>query len=279
MATQSSVRSCVSDGVGYIWLADVARKNSVTAATRAESLAFLNTLSADPEVRCIVLNADGEVFSAGIALEELEFLAEGGSMDPARRSLVISEFVGAFQDWVSAFERCPKPIIAAIHGACIGGGIDLITACDIRMCSKKALFSVREARVGLCADVGTLQRLPKVVGSDSWVRDLAFTGRDFGADEALRQGLVQEVLEDASQLAARAEALAKQIAANSPLGVQATKASLVFSRDHSVADGLQHVRMMNQVYLQAPDLALAVQAVKSRKKATFPNLPSVASKL
>lgn len=235
----------------------------------------MDELSADPEVRCIVLSAEGDIFCAGIALSELEWLVDHGSMEPARRSLAIADYIGGFQDWISSFERCPKPIIAAVHGPCIGGGIDLITACDIRMCTKRAVFSVREAKVGLAADVGTLQRLPKVVGSDSWVRDLAFTGRDFNAEEALRQGLVQEVLDDAAQLAVRAQALAKQIAANSPIGVQATKASLVYSRDHTVSDGLEHVKLMNQVYLQAPDPMMAVQAMKTKKTASFPNVPRI----
>merc|ERR1712194_27320 len=140
---------------------------------------------------------------------------------------------------------------------------------------KGAMFSLREARVGLACDVGTLQQLPRIVGCESWTRDLAFTGRDVGAEEALQRGLVQEVLDDRVQLATRAAALARQIAANSPLGVRATKASLLFSREHSVADGLENVRLMNQVYLQAPDLAMAVQAFKTRKQATFPDLPGM----
>jgi len=129
-----------------------------------------------------VFSAEGAVFSAGIEVEELGFLNERSSMDPGRRAIVIADFIRGFQDVVTAFERCAKPIIAAVHGPCIGAGIDMITACDIRICSKQALFSVREARVGLAADVGTLQRLPKVVGCDSWVRDLALTGRDVKAE-------------------------------------------------------------------------------------------------
>lgn len=275
MGDMNLARSSVSDGVGYLWLADAGRKNAVTVAMRHQVASLLNTLVADPEVRCLVLNAEGDAFCAGIALSDLEFLADGGSMDPARRSVQVADFVGGFQDWVSAFERCPKPIIAAIHGACIGAGVDIITACDIRMCSKQTVFSVREARVGLCADVGTLQRLPKVTGCHSWVRDLAFTGRDFGAEEALQHGLVQEVLDDVNALNRRVEALAKQIATNSPVAVQATKASLIFSRDHGVTDGLEHVKLMNQVYLQAPDMLLAVQAAKSKKPAAFPNMPKI----
>jgi len=149
-----------------------------------------------------------------------------------------------------------------VHGACVGAGIDIITACDIRICSKQALFSVREAKVGLAADVGTLQRLPKVVGCDSWVRDLALTGRDFGAQEALRHGLVQDVLESAQDMEASAIALARQIAANSPLAVTATKASLNYSRDHTIAEGLEHITLMNQVNLQAPDPIIALQAMR-----------------
>merc|ERR1719277_396192 len=194
-------------------------------------------------------------------------------MDPGRRAMVVGDFIRGFQDVVTAFERCPKPVIAAVHGPCIGAGIDMITACDLRFCSKAAVFSVREAKVGLAADVGTLQRLPKVVGCDSWVRDLAFTGRDVKADEALRFGLVQEVLETPEELASRALEVAKHIAANSPLAVVATKASLNYSREHTTADGLEHVALMNQVYLQAPDLGIATQAFLTKKKPSFPELP------
>jgi len=252
----------------------VASKNAVSIRLRREVTNCLSHLSTDPAVRVVVLSAEGKVFSAGIDISELGMLgSEGASLDPGRRAMVIADFIRGFQDFVTALERCAKPVIAAVHGPCIGAGIDIITACDMRLCSKEANFSVREAKVGLAADVGTLQRLPKVVGCDSWVRDLAFTGRDFGAEEALRHGLVQEVLGSPDALLERARQLAKQIAANSPLAVSATKASLNYSRDHTIAEGLEHIVLMNQVNLQAPDTMVAAQAFLTKQAPSFPDLP------
>jgi len=271
----------VADGVGHLRFANAAALNSISAQMRQEVLGCLAALSIDPDVRCVMLSAEGDVFCAGIDLKELGTIGEAGGgggasppLDPGRRAAVISGFVREFQDFITAFERCPKPVVCAVHGACIGGGLNLITACDVRLCSSAAVFSLREVRVGLAADVGGLQRLPKVVGCDSWVRDLALTGRDFKAEEALRFGLVQEVLPTRDALEAAAERLARAIAANSPLAVEATKANLNFSRDHSVADGLQHVLMLNRANLQAPDVQIALQAFRKKETPSFPKMPS-----
>lgn len=268
----SDIRASVKDGVGYLVLAN-SRKNAVNVKLRTECIACLERMAVDPDVRCVVLSADGPVFCAGIDLQEMAMPLATQGLDAARRGMVLGAFVRDFQSFVTAFERFPRPVIAAVQGPCIGGGVDIITACDIRLCSKQAVFSVREARVGLAADVGTLQRLPRVVGCESWVRDLAYTGRDVDAEEARRHGLVQEVLDGGKELMAKAEALAREIAANSPVAVAATKASLVFSRDHTVADGLEHVATMNQAFLQAPDLAISVQAMRSRERPQYPSLP------
>lgn len=269
------VKATVAEGVGHLCLASVARKNAVSRQLRREVSACLAAMGADPGVRAVVLSAHGPVFSAGIDLQELGQLSTGAELDPARRARVVADSIRGFQDFVTGFERCPKPVVAAVHGACIGAGIDMITACDLRLCSKQAVFSVREARVGLAADVGTLQRLPRVVACDSWVRDLAFTGRDFGAEEALRFGLVQEVLATPEELLERAMSIARQIAANSPLAVEATKASLNYSRDHTVAEGLEHIVLVNQVNLQAPDLIAAAQGFLTKTTPTFPDLPQI----
>lgn len=268
------VVASVADGVGHLRLASARTRNALSARMRSDVRECLSLMRADPGVRCVVLSAEGDVFSAGIDLRELGFLGEDGDTDPGRKASVIADFIQEFQDFVSAFERCSKPVICAIHGSCIGGGLNIITSCDIRVCSAKTLFSLREVRVGLAPDVGALQRLPRVVGCDSWVRDLAFTGRDFGAEEALRFGLVQEVFESQEATVARALALGRQIAANSPLAVSATKASLNFSRDHTVADGLQHIMLLNRANLQAPDLQLGVRAALTKGTAQYPDMPA-----
>mmetsp|Transcript_39154 Transcript_39154/g.92123 ORF Transcript_39154/g.92123 Transcript_39154/m.92123 type:complete len:291 (+) Transcript_39154:44-916(+) len=279
------VKASVSDGVAKLRICCPSKRNALGALLRDELQRCLCGLAGEAEVKCIVLCAEGNTFCAGIDLMELTQLGNGGGqsasshIDAGRAAMVLNKSIREFQEFITCFETCTKPIIAAVHGACIGAGVDLITACDIRLCSKAAVFSVREAKVGLAADVGTLQRLPKVVGCTSWVRDLAFTGRDVKADEALRFGLVQDVAETQQAVEAQALELARLIANNSPLAVAATKASLNFSRDHGVAEGLEHVRLLNQSYLQAPDVAISAKAFMQKTRPVYPSLPKLRSAL
>ncbi|KAK2510451.1 hypothetical protein Q9233_017727 [Columba guinea] len=170
-----------------------------------------------------------------------------------------------FQESFTALEKCPKPVIAAIHGACVGAGVDLISACDIRFCSQDAWFQVKEVDIGLAADVGTLQRLPKIVGSQSLVNELAFTARKMMAPEAQSCGLVSRVFADKEALLAGALEVAVAIAARSPVAVQGTKVNLLFSRDHSVPEGLRYVATWNMAMLQTEDILKSVQASMDKK--------------
>jgi len=160
----------------------------------------------------------------------------------------------------SNLERCPKPIIGAVHSACIGGGVDLIAATDIRMCTKDAWFQVKEVDMGLAADVGTLQRLPKIIGSQSLVSELCLTARKVKSEEAERIGLVSSVFDTKEDLMAGAVEMAKTIASKSPVAVQGTKQSLVYSREHSTEEGLDHVARYNMVMLQSEDLMKSAMA-------------------
>jgi Delta3,5-Delta2,4-dienoyl-CoA isomerase len=189
--------------------------------------------------------------------------------DLARTQMAFSSRIRDMQRCFTAVEECPVPVIAAIRGSCIGAGVDLASVCDVRLCSPDASFSVREVRIGLAADVGTLQRLPKVTGSDSRVRELCLTGEFFGADEALRIGFVSRV---SDRPLADAIALSREIAANSPVAVVGTKRSLVYSRDHSVADGLDHIASHNALALTTDDVPIAVRSAQRKTIPTFPNM-------
>ncbi|XP_032533360.1 delta(3,5)-Delta(2,4)-dienoyl-CoA isomerase, mitochondrial, partial [Chiroxiphia lanceolata] len=156
-------------------------------------------------------------------------------------------------------------VIAAVHGPCIGAGVDLISACDIRFCSQDASFQVKEVDIGLAADVGTLQRLPKIVGSQSLVNELAFTARRMLASEALSCGLVSRVLPDKAALLEVALGVAVAIAARSPVAVQGTKINLVYSRDRPTPEGLQHMATWNMAMLQTEDILKSVQAALEKK--------------
>ena len=169
---------------------------------------------------------------------------------------------------VSSVAECPKPVIAAIHGYCIGGGVDLASACDIRVASADAVFSVRETKVAIVADLGSLQRLPRIIGKGH-VAELALTGKDISAARAKEIGLVNDVHRDADATLSAAYRLAAEIAANSPLAVQGTKAVLAACEDRSVADGLDYVATWNAGFLPSDDLVEAMTAFMEKRPPQF----------
>ena len=176
--------------------------------------------------------------------------------------------VRMLQEHTFAIDRCRVPVIAAMSGYIIGGGIDMSTGCDIRLCSEDARFSIKEIDIAIVADLGTLQRIQKVVGNNSWVREMAYTGRLCDAKEAQREGLVSGVYKDREALMKAAFDLAKTIAAKSPVAIFGIKETLNFARDHTITAGLQQVRTLNGALTQTEDLANAAMA--SLKKGSQP---------
>jgi enoyl-CoA hydratase len=176
--------------------------------------------------------------------------------------------IAEFQESFNLIERCRKPVIAAIHGHCIGGGVNLICACDIRLAARDAIFSVRETRIGIVADIGVLQRLPHIVGH-GWAFELALTGRDFSAAEAFNMGLITRTCEDREQLWAEAGKMAAAIASLPPLAVQGVKEVLLYSRDNGVYPGLQYVAQKNAAALPSQDLFEAVAAFMEKRQPKF----------
>jgi enoyl-CoA hydratase len=172
------------------------------------------------------------------------------------------------QGAISALSETRKPIIAAVHGYCIGGGVDLIAACDIRLAARDATFSVREAKVAIVADLGSLQRLPHIIGAGH-VAEMAFTGKDVDAERARSIGLVNDVLDDQADLMAHATALAVEIAANSPLAVQGTKAVLAANEGRTIEEGLDFVATWNTMYLTSNDLKEAMAAFTDKRAPRF----------
>lgn len=204
--------------------------------------------------------------------DHAESFAPSDDLDVGRRMMALRTFIDGYQQSFTALESIPQPVVVAIQGACIGGGVDLVTAADIRLCAADAWFSVKEVDVGMAADVGSLQRLPRVVGSASLVREWCLTGRKVAAAEALSAGLVSRVLPTREALAAEALSLCVEIAAKSPLAVSGTKAMLNYSRDHSVRESLEHVAMFNAAALQSQDVMKAMQATTARQTPIFSNL-------
>ena len=221
------------------------------------------------EARVAVLQAEGKLFTAGIDLQMMLGLGaqiaddcEGRQREKLRRIIL------DLQDTLSSLERCRKPVLAAIHGGCIGGGIDLITCADMRYCSADASFTIKEIDIGMVADVGTLQRLPRLIGQ-GMARELAYTGRVFSALEARDMGLVNRVYESREALYAGVQEIAASIAAKSPLSIRGTKEMLNYARDHSVADSLNYVATWNAAMLQSEDLKRALTAAMARQAPQF----------
>ena len=167
-----------------------------------------------------------------------------------------------------AVDQCRKPVLAAIQGYCIGGAIDLIAACDMRYAAEDAQFSIKEIDMGMAADVGTLQRLPRIIG-DGLLRELAYTGRMVAADEARAIGLVNRVFADQQTLLDGVMAIAQEIAAKSPIAIAGTKRMISYMRDHRIDDGLDYVATWNAAMLQSSDLRLAMTAHMTKQKPEF----------
>ena len=222
-----------------------------------------------PEARVAVLSGAGRHFCAGIDFELMSaVLDEVGFLSPGRREEQLRRVILDLQAGFTALEICRKPVLAAVQGLCIGGGLDLIAACDMRYATADAAFSLKEADLAIVADVGSLQRLPYLIG-EGRVRELAFTARQFDVDEAQAMGLVNRVFADAAQLWESVQTIAAGIAAKSPLTVRGIKQVLNYSRDHRVADGLEYVATWNAAMLLSDDTREAVAAAMQKRPARF----------
>lgn len=260
----------VDDHVATVWLDRPGALNAMGPDFFADMPPVMEHLGADPDVRCIVIAARGTAFSAGLDLKTMgmEVLQPDTDASPVQNRQQLLEKIHYMQDAMTAVDTCEKPVIAAIHGPCIGGGIDLITACDIRLATREATFSVRETRLAMVADLGTLQRLPRIVG-EGHVAELVYTGDDIGAERAEQIGLVNHVYDDEDSLRNATRDLAGRIAANSPLAVQGAKSVLRAGRSQTVEEGLEHVALWNAAFLQSDDLAEAVTAFMQKRKPSF----------
>lgn len=245
------------------------RSNAINEVMWQDIRAAFGWADATSAVRVVILSGAGKNFCSGIDLAMLAGVKSAvNHRDAARRQEALRRLIIDLQDCLTAVERCRKPVIAAIHGACIGAGVDLITCCDMRFGAADAKFSVREIDLGMVADVGTLQRLPRLV-SDGTARELAYTGRLVAADEADRIGLVNRVFATPEDLTTGVRQVAKGIAAKSPLAVRGTKEMLNFGRDHSVADGLNYVATWNAAMLMSSDLGEAMTALGEKRLPSF----------
>nr|WP_232108516.1 crotonase/enoyl-CoA hydratase family protein [Pseudomonas juntendi] len=258
----------LTDSIAHVQINRPEKVNAMNAAFWEEIVDIFQWIDDTYAVRAVVISGAGKHFSAGIDLMMLASLAGEMGKDVGRNARFLRKTIQRLQASFTAVDSCRKPVLAAVQGYCIGGAIDLISACDMRYCSSDAQFSIKEIDMGMAADVGTLQRLPRIIG-DGMMRELAFTGRNVAADEALRIGLVNRVYDDHAALLDGVFAIARQIAAKSPIAVAGTKEMLSYMRDHRIDDGLDYIATWNAAMLQSEDLRVAVAAHMSKQKPTF----------
>ncbi|MBE0472683.1 MAG: crotonase/enoyl-CoA hydratase family protein [Rhodoferax sp.] len=259
----------LQDHIATIKLNRPDKANAMNLAMWHEIRQAFKWVDATAEARVAILEGEGKLFTSGIDLQMMMGMGDQIQNDcEARTRENLRQVILDLQDSLTALERCRKPVLAAIHGACIGGGIDLICCADMRYCSGDATFRIKEIDIGMTADVGTLQRLPKLVG-EGMARELAYTGRKFDAAEALQMKLVNRVFDSREALQAGVRELAASMAAKSPLSIRGVKEMITYARDHSVADGLNYVATWNAAMLLSNDLQEAMIANMGKRAPVF----------
>lgn len=255
----------VKSHIGYLWLDRPAKSNAMGSAFFAQLPQKLSELDTDPNVRVIIIASTSKHFSTGLDLMELEDVLSGGDTSNMNRTL---ETIEELQKATSSLGTCKKPVIAAVNGHCIGGALDLISFADIRLCSADAIFSLRETKLAMIADLGSLQRLPHIIGRGH-LAELALTGRDFSAITAHDMGLVNYVCRDKVELMNKALSIASEIAANSPTATQGVKESLRNYYDEEISRQLEMVARLSLPQLGSHDLREAVTAFVEKRPPKF----------
>ena len=266
----------VTDKVAHLTMIRPGKANSMVPSFWRDLPAIVDEWSASGSVRAMVLSAEGRHFCSGMDLSV--FAAGdnglGGPSTSGHRSRRNERFRSTalqLQKSFSALEAARMPVLCAIQGACVGGAIDMVTAADMRYATQDAFFSIAEINIGMTADVGTLQRMPRLV-AEGIVRELAYTGRRWSAHEALAAGFVNQVFADHEALLSGVHEIAAEIASKSPMAVWGTKKSMQYSQEHSIADGLEYIANWNASMFDTDDMAEAFTAKIEKRAADFPDL-------
>ena len=267
--TFTALALSLDQGIAEVRLNRPDKSNAMNDAMWQEIRQAFEWIDATPAARVAILSGAGRNFCAGIDLAMLGSIQQRiANPDGARRREALRRIILDLQDCLSALERCRKPVLAAIHGACVGGALDLVTCCDMRYATADAVFSIKEIDLAMVADVGTLQRLPRLIG-DGMARELAYTGRTVDAAEAEKLGLINRIFASNEALIAAVREMARTISAKSPLATRGIKEVMNYSRDHSIADGLNFVASWNAGVLLSGDLEEAIAAQRERRAANF----------
>ena len=261
----------VNDGIATVTLNRPHELNTMNKAFWDDVPAAFTAIDNDASVRAVVIVSTGKHFTAGLDLKWAGTSLSGGGGDAGRQREAFRRHVRHLQETFSAVDRCRVPVIAVVQGGCIGGGVDFVTACDMRVGTADCFFTIQEINIAIVADVGTLQRIPHLL-PQGLIRELAYTGRRFGAEEARHWGFLNRVEPDHAAAVAAAMELARQIAAKSPLAVAGVKQVLNAGRDMTIDAGLEYVAVWNAAMLQGEDMAAAVTAQATKSQARFADL-------
>jgi enoyl-CoA hydratase len=264
----------ISDQIAHIRFNRPEKLNSMIRAFWSELPLALHELDASAKARAVVISSTGKHFTAGMDLAV--FSGDGnpsaqGARELGRQREGLRRTVLELQDSFNALERVRMPVLAAVQGGCIGGGVDMISACDMRYCTKDAFFCIQEINIGMTADVGTLQRLPHLIPS-GMMRELAYTGRRLDARRAKEIGLVNEVYEDQAAMLQGVMQTAREIATRSPLAVYGSIEMLNYARDHSVADSLSYMATWQTGMYQPTDMLESFSAKQEKREPVFEDL-------
>lgn len=270
--TYTTFELAVHDHVAHLKLNRPAEFNTMVLAFWQEMADAFTELDRRGDVRVAVISSTGKHFTAGLDLKAFSGLLTGDpKQDHARMGERFRRTVLEMQESFNAIERCRVPVLVAIQGGCIGGGVDMVTACDMRYCTADAYFCIQEINIGMTADVGTLQRLPHLIPA-GMVREMAYTGRRLPAARAREIGLVNEVYADQDSMLAAVMETAREIAAKSPVAIVGTKEMLLYARDHTVADALNYMATWQAGMFIGADLIEQMQANMQKRPAKFDDL-------
>ena len=259
----------IADKIAKVAFNRPEKANALHMEAWLEMQSIFEALSSNDNVRVVMLSGEGKHFCSGIDLELLISVNSFQKIsDTAKRSEKIRAFILTLQNTISAIEKCSKPVLAAVHGGCIGGAVDIVSACDMRYSTNDAYFSIKEIDLGMVADIGTLQRLPKII-SPAIVSEMAYTGRKVAGTEAQSIGLVNRSFESKEALLEGADQIARTIASKSPLSIRGTKEVIRYTRDHSVDDSLNYMATWNAAMLLSDDLTEAFKATMEKRAPKF----------
>jgi enoyl-CoA hydratase len=267
----------IDNGIAHIVLNRPDKRNSMIPAFWTELPAIVQDIDANSRARVIVISSTGPHFTGGLDLSVFDQVAgDDGGGEHAHRAAGLRFYhtVRQMQDTFSALERCRLPVLAAIQGGCIGGGVDLITACDMRYATREAFLTIYEINIGMTVDVGTFPRIFKLM-PEGLARELAYTGRRMGAEEARAAGLINRIYDDQETMLAGVMEIAADIASKPPLAVHGCKQMANYARDHSVQDGLDRIAIWNASMLQREEIDEAIRANKEKRRGEFVELPAM----